>query len=412
MTQLKLKTLLFSFLFFCLALIIPACSGKKTENKKSVVSDSIAISDENRMFMEDVWKEKGIDIPIAINLGHSNDEEYEYLGVAEYRITKETDAEIFIDTNSSYYKKYMSGKRFKTDKLHIVENSENVEFLTLELDIVNNTDRKLSINELNLLVSESRLDSIPQIYICTSDDTGNCINFINQSWFNWKGFTFYYTILRKGESFNGEYKNKKYIPYFKDYQSIDLLPDLKEMGYDFDGLVKAIRKRSGYDPRSTAKYEFFRSKNDEFAFLCFAMEKDDPDFKFFNNKFAPFQLVKRHDFTDEYSGQATLYGSIKFDNSTKTVDFIADISLSTPCDFGGLSYENDMFNVKLKSTGENYILRYPYSTVIEPRGSEFVKLIVVADKSSLHKFTVDLVNDNGLVIRSKKINFHHYQPKN
>lgn len=360
----------------------------------------------------DEISEESIDIPIAINLAHTEDEDMKQLVDAEYEITRETDNAICIDINSAYYKHYTLGARFKVDQLAFFENSENVEYLTMNLDVVNNTNERLSINELNVIVEDSKPDTLPIVYICTTQDHSNCLYFVNESWFNWKGFTFSYSIMRKDESFSGEYIKRIHIPYFDNYTIIDLLPNMKEMGYDFDGLVNNIRNwniRRNRENNTDWDIEPI-SYDENYKYLGFCITENDDDFGYFQELFSPFELKK--DIFDEYVGSATLYGSIKFDDSDFKVDFIAEISLSTSGGFGALSYENDKFDVKLKSSGEDYTLRFPYTTVIEPYGSEMIKLSVKADKSSLHKFHIDIKNDNGLKIRSKDVHFHHYYPKN
>ena len=345
-------------------------------------------------------KTEPIDIPIAINVGHTEDPEMKQLVDAEYEITHENDNNLYIDINSDYYKKYLSRERFNASRLAFFENSENVEYLTLNLDIVNNTDQNLSINEMYIDVDKSEIDTVPVIYICTTDNYSNCIHFVNQSWFDWKGFTFSYSILEKGESFDGHYKKSKHIDYFDKILIMDLLPDLIDMGYNFEGLKSSIRNR---DAKAFVEGEYGR-------FLYFYITEDDEDFAYFQNCFKPFELKKTS--YGEYMGMAYLYGSLKFDDSDLEVDFKAELSLSTSAGWGALSYENDSFDVKLNSFDNNYTLRYPYTTVIEPYGAEYVKLTVAADKSSFHVFQINLKNDNGLNIKSKKIYLHYYYPKN
>ena len=348
--------------------------------------------------------EESIDIPVAINLIHTEDEEMKQLVDAEYEVTHETDKDVYIDINSRYYKHYMSGTRFMADKIAVFENSENVEYLTTNLDVVNNTNERLSIKELNIKVDESKPDTTPLIYICTTEEVSNSIYFVNESWFNWKGFTFSYSLMKSGESFDGQYKKKRHIPYFDSYTIIDLLPDMISMGYDYEGLIKSIKTLY---PHSSDDED-----TDDVSGKCVELyiTEEDDNFGYFQNRFKPFRLKKGN--FDEYVGSATLYGSIKFDDSDFKVDFIAEICLSTSGGFGALSYENDKFDVKLKSSGEDYTIRLPYTTVIEPYGTEMIKLSIKADKSSLHRFHVDIKNDNGLKIRSKDVHFHHYYPKN
>lgn len=349
--------------------------------------------------------EEAVDIPISISLIHTEDEDMKQLVDAEYEVTHETDNDIFIDINSRYYKRYMSETRFMADKIALFENSENVEYLTMNLDVINNTNERLSIKELNINVDESKQDTIPLIYICTTEERSNSIYFVNESWFNWKGFTFSYSLLKNKESFSGYYTKSRHVPYFNSFVIIDLLDDMIAMGYDYDGLIESIRKR--YQHNSS------NEDLDDMSNDCveFSIMENDEDFRYFQDRFKPFGL-KKENHLDEYVGFATLYGSIKFDDSDFKVNFITEISLSTPGGFGALSYENDKFDVKLRSSGNDYTLRFPYTTVIEPYGAEMIKLSVMADKSSSHKFHVNIKNDNGLNIRSKDIHFHHYYPKN
>lgn len=359
-----------------------------------------------------MYDAEDIDIPVSVSLGHLEDEDMRQLVNAEYEITDETDEDIFIDINSDYYNKYMSGSRFVVPQLAYFENSENVEFLTLNLDVVNNTDESLSVSELDVMVDESRPDTIPVVYMCSTETYSNCMFLVNESWFDWGGLTLSYSIMKEGESFDGNYRESRYIPCFDDYLIIDFFPDMEAMGYDIEGLTNCIRNRN---IEYNLKNDFDNNVepwevDDSNRFLVFSIRGDDEDFDFFQDKFKPFGL--RNEYFDEYVGAATLYGSLKFDNMDFKVDFIAEISLSTPGEFGALSYLNDSFDVELETYGDDYLLMYPYTTVIEPYGSEYIKLIVKAGQSSTHRFKIDIKNDNGLTVRSKNIHFHSYCPKN
>lgn len=410
-------TMKLSLHFIVMSLFCVSCgnsSKKSSPSMDSQMEASIIMQNSIEDSIEDITEDitEDIDIPIAINLSHTEDEDMKQLVDAEYEVIRETDKDMYIDINSDYYKEYFSGHRFMASQLAFFEHSENVEYLTMDLDIVNNTNERLNINELNIIVDESIPDTLPVIYICTTENYSNCIYFVNESWFNWKGFTFSYSILSKDESFDGKYKKHRHITFFDKYAIIDLLPDMKEMGYNYEELVNCIRNRNiRFNRENNTDWDTEPIDHDEDAHhLTFYINSNDDEFAFFQEKFRPFEL--REDTFNEYVGTASLYGSIKFDNSDFVVDFIADISLSTSGGFGALSYANDKFDVELKSFGNDYELRYPYTTVIEPYGAEMIKLTVNADKSSSHKFYVDVKNGNGLKIRSKNIHFHHYYPKN
>ena len=358
-------------------------SKKNITNEDCLIEASVVTTNDM-----DENTEETIDIPIAIHLSHTEDEDMKQLVDAEYEVIRETEKDIYIDINSEYYKNYISGYRFIAPQLALFNNSENVECLTINLDIVNNTNERLSIDELNVIVDESTLDTIPIIYICTTEAYSNCIYFVNESWFNWGGFTFSYSIMKKGESFNGEYKMHRHIDFFENYNIVDLLPDMKEMGYDFDNIVNIFEQYGSY--YSIEDYE-----------KMLYYPSDLPEDYDLQCLFSPFD-----------KGEAELYGKLKFDNIDFYVEFEAIVSLASWGGFGALSYANDNFDVKLNALGENYTLRYPYTTVIEPNGTEMIKLKVNADKSSSHKFHIDIKNGNGLIIRSKNIHYHHYYPKN
>ncbi len=389
------KLIAFSVVVFCLLLTMSGCSNKNTQDASA---DSIIEVEET----EEVEDVKTIDVPVIVNIVHDSDPDLPL--PAEYLVVNNTNDEIAIDTNSDYYNKYMSENRFNAP-LVIGYFNEDVEYLTLELDIVNNTSESISVNELNINVEKSSIDNYPYIYISTAEDYSNCIQFFNGSWFNWKGFTFSYTILKKGQNFNGKYIKSVHIPYFDDVKTVNLLQDLKELGYDFDSLLSYVRvqnKQNGY-----SEDDPWTKEDDGSQYLNFGATDAD-DIASIQRWFYPFEFKRLDEYT--YEGRATLYGSIKFDNTDIVKNFTAEISLSTAGGFGAVSYENDKFDVKLRTEGENYVKRFPYTTVIEPQGAEMIKLRVMADKSSNHNFFINVINDNELVIRSKNIKFHNFRP--
>ena len=183
-------------LLLCLVVISMVSVSCGSSYKKNISSDDNQMEAHlNGTDGLDEIAEESIDIPIAINLIHTEDEDMRQLVDAEYEVTHETDKDIYIDINSRYYKHYMSGTRFMADKIAVFENSENVEHLTMNLDVVNNTNERLSIKELKIKVDESKPDTTPLIYICTTEEVSNSIYFVNESWFDWKGFTFSYSPL-------------------------------------------------------------------------------------------------------------------------------------------------------------------------------------------------------------------------
>ncbi len=379
----------------CLLILMCGCSNNKTQDNNT---DSFIETEEKH---DDIAN--AIDLPISVNIVHESDPDLPQPD--EYCVVNNSDEEIEIDIKSDYYNQYMSGNRFNAPCVADFSYIDDVEYLTLELDIVNNTKERISVNELNVNVERSELDKFPLIYVCTSYVQSNSIQFVNGSWFNWKGFTFSYSILKKGQEFSGTYNKSIHIPYFDDVKTVNLLQDLKELGYDFDNLLKQVQTQNEISGFYDGNPWITENGNQYLVF--WATDKDD--INRIQSWFYPFEFKRLNEFT--YEASATLYGTITFDDTDIVKSFKAEISLSTEGGFGALSYANDKFDVKLHTDGKNYVKRFPYTTVLEPQGAEMVKLRIMAEKSSNHNFFINVINDNGLNIRSKNIKFHNFWPK-
>lgn len=388
-------------LIIILLTLIIMCGCKNSSNSKNNKEENYI---DSIMFHNEM--DNTIDILVPVNLNHTEDEDMKQMKISEYEKVIESDRFIKIETNSTYYKQYTSGKRFFVEKKVYDGEGENIECLTLGLDLVNNTKTQLDISELEVIVENSKPDSIPLIYICTPDERSNTIAFTNESWFDWGGVTFSYSILKEGEHFDGNYKENVHFPYFDKIRYFNLLPSMKDMGYDFDGLINSI-KQYNIEKSETEEVEIEPWQDN---YLFFYIDENDSNLDFFKKKFYPFSFEKSDN--GDYEGYAFLYGSLIFDKTKYKVDFIAKVSLSTAAGWGALSFEADHYNVKLRTLGNSYKLRYPYTTVIDPYGSEYIKLSISADKSSSHKFYINIKNNNNLNIRTKDIIYHHYFPKN
>ncbi len=395
------------FLFFGVLMGVYGCSNNPSEKKRSV---QVA---ENNIAAETAPDAIDILLPIhTVRADHSDyDDKDKEKDILIFQKTKETEQEIFIEASSRYYDQYISGKRFYAPILQTFPFNLR-EYLNLEIAIVNNTPNRLDIEELDVNVEKSRIDSTPFLFIYTSFYEINTLILSNESDFNWGGATLHYSLLKKGESFNGRYKKRKHIKYFDKYYQLNLLDDLTEMGYDFEKVKK--------EPSiSTETYDNKETGIQYTTVDLIAYSKED-SIKY-SKLFYPFEFrrlektkINSHGDTivwTPFIGCARLYGKITFDHSDKVINFYSDIVL---CAFvGGADFEEeDHFDVKLKTDEDNYNLRYPYTTVIEPYGMEMITLTVKADKSSTHRFYLSLKNNNNLNIRSKDINLHFMAPKN
>lgn len=413
-------TIMFS-LFFC------SCHHSKNDIPKNVDSFDSILQRELLTLIADT-KLPPVDIPISIRVEKDilEDDMMWYVSKKEgfkhmtFKIKNEIEDTLFIDATSWYYDQYVSGHRFKVGQAVKSDFEKYRGLLNLEMDVVNNSENKLDIEELELCVEKSEPDTLPFIYIYTAYDISNTISFNNESWFDWSGFTFSYSILKDNEEFDNVYRQKKYLKYFETDTTINLLPNLLELGYDFKKICREC------DKQHSAKFDYksyqnlcddkvnFKSQNTETErYDCICLQYDAEDYRRKKDKliqlFSPFSVVEHF---SSYEGRAKLFGKIEFDNTDFKIEFEADIVLSTDCGFGAGGWENDRFDVELRTSDTNYTLRYPYTTVIEPYGAEMVKLRVNAKKSSNHLFYISLKNGNDLNIRSKNVKLHYLSPPN
>lgn len=329
------------------------------------------------------------DIPIDISLKHiqnPDDQDYDLT----YEIAEQDNDCIRIEPTSTYYDNYVSGVPFYIPTCSYWDSETN-EYPLLSCSIINNSNEDLSIDRLEVIVHSSKIDQLPYIHIFFEEDHSNTMTLINESYVNWGGMTLDYTILKKGETFDGNYRKSRTIDFFEDSMRIDLLDDLIEMGYDYERACKMCE-----EPISA-----------EQPFLWLDINNDN--FDEYSSVFAPFEFQNHID-ASEHDAFARINGRITFQNSSHPVYFEGRISLSTHGDFGGACSDADAFDVELRTDGENYTLMHPYITKIPAHGVEKISLAIKCDKSTVHKFRINAINSNELVIASKEIYLHYLNP--
>ena len=292
-----------------------------------------------------------------------------------FKIDNETDSVITIEPCTPYYKEWISNKRIKLDDYYM--KGDVLDCPKIDIYIVNNTNQTLNISSLDFLVQESKTDNIPYLYIYDNYASHSNSMFIeNQSWFDWGSLHIDYSIMKRGESFNGTYKKRRTIPYFEDDCIVDFTQDLVDMGFDLE---------SFYD----------KTPEDHLNFLNINEFSSDEMLKIFY----PFEV------SDYGAGFARIYGKISFSKSKFTKEFFGNIYIN-PGTEGAGEPDADQFDVNLKYNKRNYMISYPYTTTLKPGDNEKVKLKLNCPRSSNHRFYISINNDNGLVMRTKDIQMH------
>lgn len=373
------------FMLFIFSILLCGCHGTRTSNLSSGKEEVLEVQDNNT---QEVF-------PILVTLKEPDHQNRQYPLDIVFKLSDKNEY-ISIDPISDYYNSYVSKKRFSVPIVPSMHTEEVVEwnvYPQIECFIINNSNETLNINEMNINVTSSKIDPLPYIYIATEGSYCNCMVFMNESWFNWGEARLDYKILRKGEQFDGRYSKTKEIPYFSDICRINFLQDLISMGYDYEALFQMTGK----------------SHSDEDDDIGIWIEEDQ--YNTFKGLFEPFE-IETDSFNDEYyAGFARIYGKLTFIDSNYSVEFQGKILLSCAGEFGGGMEEDDSYDVKLKTKGTNYILKYPYVTSIAPRGSERIGMTLMCPKSTLHTFSIEAINNNDIKLKSKEIRMHYLNPK-
>lgn len=373
--------------FVCVICLISIALISCSENKKQ--SNSVAEIAEN--VSEEINKEgdaisNSIDElvenitetspEIGVKLINNKEKDIEL----KYYVKNETETEIEIEPHESYYDKYFSGKRMDLE-VHGGYTEGLYEFPTIDYYIVNNSDKPLNITTLDIIVSHSNIDSRPYIRVFSEEihTEENYLVLGNYSCTNWGNLRLDYTILKKGERFNGKYNKTKVIPFFENLYSLNFTKELIEMGYNF-------------------------KRVSEIGLMN--LDFSDDNVNDAQELFYPFPVSKLNAENDNYYAYAPFYGRLRFSNFKIEVEFSTKILLMKYNGAGDGFEVKEKFDVKLNVSGNDYIKKYPYKATIPLGGSERVRLVIGSDKSSYHSFILKANNMEGIDLHSKHINLH------
>ncbi len=376
-------------ILFCIAFCVN-CGQKSPKSEDT----SVDVNTNKEYELKDDSSDKEQLVPIGVKV-FSNDE-------LKYK-TEEQDGELFVSPTSIYFDRYIGKNRLDLTKDDYESSACPLfSYPVVELFIVNNTEESLNIDELDVEVSQSRLDDLPYLYFFKCDGLSYCLPVQNESWSNWGSMILNYRILRAGEKFNGKYDRKRIIPYFTDYMLIDFASDIRSMGLDESKLVPYIEYREealGVYPR---KCDMREGENENDFNRCSTIESDKFSYETLKELFYPFEVN-----TESGYGYAWLYGQVSFTNHSFKKEIKTQILITFP-GLGGADVDiDDKFDIQLAVQKDNYVKRLPYVTNIAPHGCERVRIRVRCDKSTHHDFVVRAKNNNGKDICTQPIHFYY-----
>lgn len=398
-----------SFLVFCMFLCF-SCTNKKNYEEHY---------EDNEYEKEDETTEQMyIDLPIGVNLvplkneygieaGTDSPDAFMY-----FKVSNETDDLLEIEPNSSYYNIYASSmpmSLWDDAWKDFAEASDELTYPSFDFVITNTTDKTINVSSLTLEIEDSKVDKFPYLWIFEVCGNANSITIWNESWYDWGNMYLSYSILKKGESFDGKYKKKMTIPYFDDLIYVDFLPDLVEMGLkekEIDNVIHQFSYNDDYDPKERISYiaPYVVGRNASASHIVRSDAWIEPETTNMAELFYPFEFTLEEGIST--CGFARIYGKIEFENSTFSKEFYGRIFLNPP-GYGGAENElSDEYDIELKTNESNYELDIPYTCSLSPGEITRVRFSIKCSKSTNHRFKVRANNSAGMNIKSKNIQLH------
>lgn len=273
----------------------------------------------------------------------------------------------------------------------------NLHYPVLDVTLVNNSPNTILINELLIEVEESYIDPKPFVIFYES---GGVISIENRGWKSWKSAVFRFSLLPDGQKFDKKYKFEVPISSSKEEIIIPMYDFFVQSGIDFEKICTSslVSKHTIGEIPSWYGYSSDFASMDSLQKLLFPIkiEKHIEKWKDEDGK----EMVDTS-YVDPY---LVLYGEIVFDNKFTfkvggTVRFLTSEGWGAP-----MLDCSRVFDVKLKNSGQNYVVKYPVSHYLKSGDVDRIAIQINADKTSHHTFKVRLYNVNQIDIATEPIN--------
>ncbi len=278
----------------------------------------------------------------------------------------------------------------------------NEHFPILDVSLVNNSSQTILVDELLIEVEDSHADSNPFVIL---RETEGRLTLEDRGWNPWESASLRFTLLPEGQPFDGTYRFN--VPIFStdiDPESpgtitIPLYDYFVQSGIDFDRIstCSIVYKQEGTDIPFWDSFTKDESALDSLQRILspvklktelYDVMDDNGDFVTFTHYEDPYLM---------------LYGELTFDNGS-TYKVGGHVRFMTDEGWGAVTaYCSRVFDVKLKTSGRNYSIKYPVSHYLRAGDVDRIAIQIDADRTSYHTLRVRLHNVNQIDIQTDPI---------
>ena len=283
----------------------------------------------------------------------------------------------------------------------------NLHYPVLDVSVVNNSQQTILINDLLIEVERSYTD--PNPFVIMRESSGK-IFIEDRGWHPWKNAVLRFTLMADGQPFDGRYRFEVPIEASDDDVIIPMYDYLVQSGIDFDRIcTNSLVTKSPYEK----DIPWWRG--------C-AAESESAIVDSLKKMIYPVKLEveqKSEPIDDEYEiwyhfndPSLVMHGELQFDNGAVfkvggTVRFLTSEGYGAPyldC--------SRVFDVKLRTDGENYTVKFPVSHYLKAGDVDRIAIQLDADKTSYHILRVRLHNVNQIDIQTEPIDLLLFKYRN
>lgn len=278
----------------------------------------------------------------------------------------------------------------------------NIHYPILDVSLVNNSSQTILVDELLIEVEDSHADSNPFVII---SETGGCLTLEDRGWNPWESASLSFTLLPEGQPFDGTYRFNVPIlstdidPESPGIITIPLYDYFVKSGIDFDSIstCSIVYKQEGTDIPFWNSYTEDESALDSLRSILSPVKLKT---ELYDETDDNGDFVTNTHYEDPY---LMLYGELTFDNGS-TYKVGGHVRFMTDEGLGAVAaYCSRVFDVKLKTSGWNYRIKYPVSHYLRAGDVDRIAIQIDADRTSYHTLRVRLHNVNQIDIQTDPI---------
>lgn len=394
-------------------------NGQESINISTVINSNLIIGDNNIQNISYTMKDHGVDVSLNV-IEDETIHKMEFfpdgnVGCSTYTETKEKNGHKFIFPNlegcvSDERKNYLNNYIFKS-KISMIDHAYlpwnfNVNPPVFDLRVINNKDKSISIEKININVNKSEAYKEPLVFLWHNDLKTMSFMLNNEGNTTIQEIEVEHYFSNKRGKKNYQNKYHKTFKFNKNHKIND-----KDTGNAVALSFNESLKMEGVDVdflNSPAVSDIYISNSPEIR------EKIKVALgKYTNTYNGPSNSKKifRKEFLAFIYGTMKIKGNYQGRPTEKTIEFDGIVPLTAPWHAYGDLVAGQAYDVRLKNNGENYTINLETSKYLKPFEAEKFLIRMMSIESGFHSLSIDIVFSDNSFAESNDITFFNWSPR-